>query len=64
MENKQTALIFIPITRPYIALMGTNYNHAHHHKQISNEDKLPAIALIIIVPLIVWIILKQKDNGK
>jgi hypothetical protein len=64
MANKQTELIYIPITRPYIALMGTNYNHTHYHKQISNEDKLPAIALIIIVPLILWIIFKQQDNAK
>ena len=59
MENKQTSLIFIPNTMHTVA-MSTNYNHKH--QQISNEDKLPAIALIIIVPLIVWIIFKQKDK--
>jgi hypothetical protein len=61
MANKQTSLIFIPNTMHTVA-MGTNYNHKHHHHQISNEDKLPAIALIIIVPLIVWLIFKQQDK--
>lgn len=55
METKQTA--FIPRMIPH-----TNYNHKHHYQQISNEDKLPAIALIIIIPLVVWFIFKQQDK--
>lgn len=57
MENKQMAFVLHMMFQAR-----TNYNHKHHYQQISNEDKLPAIALIIIVPLIVWLIFKQQDK--
>jgi hypothetical protein len=59
MPSKPTAPIYIPPTM-WRATSTTVTNNNH----ISNEDKLPAIALIIIIPLIVWIIFKQQDNGK
>jgi hypothetical protein len=56
MATKQMAFV------PHMMFHTDDYNHTHHHRQISNEDKFPAIALIIIVPLIVWIIFKQQDK--
>lgn len=58
MATKQMAFV------PHMMFHTGHYNHKHHQQQISNEDKFPAIALIIIVPLIVWIIFKQLDNDK